>query len=193
MALSAGTRSRDLPRSSAAACSLAFIAACGGSGGPKPAPESARAASDSAASSGACAVEAAPAVPAMHAVSAVQLGAFAERGRAEALRDSLARAGWEAYSRAATVDGRALTRVVVSPTSDAELARYVAAAFARTGREARVVRDSAEREAAADALMEVNRGTHGMAARVRWARSPDGCVLLAVEDPAAVEAEPVPN
>ncbi|MFL5580689.1 MAG: hypothetical protein ACJ8AO_09955 [Gemmatimonadaceae bacterium] len=39
----------------------------------------------------------------------------------------------------------------------------------------------------------VNRGTHGMAARSRWARSPDGCTLIAVEDPAAVEAEPVPN
>jgi hypothetical protein len=36
-------------------------------------------------------------------------------------------------------------------------------------------------------------GTHGMMARVRWLLSPDRRALLIVEDPAAVEAEPVPN
>ena len=39
----------------------------------------------------------------------------------------------------------------------------------------------------------VNRGTHGMIARTRWLASPDGCALLVVEDPAAVEAEPITN
>ena len=42
-------------------------------------------------------------------------------------------------------------------------------------------------------VIPVNRGTHGMAARVKWVASPDRCALLVVEDPAAVEAEPVPN
>jgi hypothetical protein len=36
-------------------------------------------------------------------------------------------------------------------------------------------------------------GSHGMSARVRWLLSPDRRALLLVEDPAAVEAEPVPN
>lgn len=39
----------------------------------------------------------------------------------------------------------------------------------------------------------VNRGTHGMVAQVRWALSPDRCSLLVVEDPASIEADPLPN
>ncbi|MDB4907624.1 MAG: hypothetical protein JWO05_2408 [Gemmatimonadetes bacterium] len=49
--------------------------------------------------------------------------------------------------------------------------------------------------AAADTLLVIplNNGTHGMAARIRWMLSPDGHAILAMEDPAGVEAEPVPN
>jgi hypothetical protein len=39
----------------------------------------------------------------------------------------------------------------------------------------------------------VSRSTHGMFAQVRWAFSTDRCAMLVVEDPAAVEADPVPN
>ena len=176
---------------------LAVAAACGGGSGAKPPPDSPSAASASSGSAAACAsAGGAPtgAATVVHTVSAVQLGAFAEAGRAAALRDSLTRAGWEAYaSEGQAAGGRRVTRVVVSPTSDHELARYVAGAFARAGRPAVVIKDSAGREAAADALLEVNRGTHGMGATVRWALSPDRCTLLAVEDPYSVEAEPVPN
>lgn len=42
-------------------------------------------------------------------------------------------------------------------------------------------------------VLPVNRGTHGMSARVKWLVSPDGCSLLVEEDPTAVEAEMVPN
>ncbi|HET7458056.1 MAG TPA: hypothetical protein VFJ74_10400, partial [Gemmatimonadaceae bacterium] len=41
--------------------------------------------------------------------------------------------------------------------------------------------------------LAVNRGTHGMAARVRWKLSPDRCAVLVVEDPAGVENDPIPN
>jgi hypothetical protein len=39
----------------------------------------------------------------------------------------------------------------------------------------------------------VNRGTGGMASRVRWLLSPDSAALIVVEDAVGVEAEPVPN
>lgn len=43
------------------------------------------------------------------------------------------------------------------------------------------------------AVFEVNRLTRGMAARTRWALSPDSSAMLVVEDPFGVEAEPVPD
>jgi hypothetical protein len=54
-------------------------------------------------------------------------------------------------------------------------------------------RDRAPSASAAIRAIPVNRGTHGMMARTRWLASPDGCAILVVEDPVAVEAEPVPN
>ncbi len=41
--------------------------------------------------------------------------------------------------------------------------------------------------------VRVNVATVGMASRTFWALSPDRCVLVVSDDPAAVEAEPVPN
>ena len=50
-------------------------------------------------------------------------------------------------------------------------------------------------QGAADTVVVIplNNGSHGMAARVKWMLSPDGHSILAMEDPAGVEAEPVPN
>ena len=58
-----------------------------------------------------------------------------------------------------------------------------------------VARDSVPADLAAPVQVHhVNRGgTHGMTSRVRWVLSPDRTAILAVEDPAAVEAEPVGN
>jgi hypothetical protein len=39
----------------------------------------------------------------------------------------------------------------------------------------------------------VNTGSQGMITRARWILSPDSSALLAMDDPAAVEADPVPN
>jgi hypothetical protein len=61
--------------------------------------------------------------------------------------------------------------------------------------------DSSKKETTADTtrsapvitMTPVNRGTHGMAERVRWAFSPDRKSILVVADPAGVENEPIPN
>lgn len=42
-------------------------------------------------------------------------------------------------------------------------------------------------------MIEVNRGSSGMAAQVRWALSVDQRAIIVVEDPASVENEPFPN
>lgn len=42
-------------------------------------------------------------------------------------------------------------------------------------------------------MIEVNRGSSGMAAQVRWALSADRRAIMVVEDPASVENEPFPN
>ena len=43
------------------------------------------------------------------------------------------------------------------------------------------------------AAFVVNRATHGMAARVRWALAPDSSAIIVVEDPAGVENEAIPD
>ena len=42
-------------------------------------------------------------------------------------------------------------------------------------------------------VVQANHGTHGMSARVLTLRSPDGRAMLVMEDPTAVEAEPIAN
>jgi hypothetical protein len=130
------------------------------------------------------------------AVVALQFAAYADSANAVAKRDSLDRAGWDAYVRAVTVDGRRLHRVLALPTTDASLAD----AAARTIRIVQgaaavvVVPDSAAPvEPRVAALVRVNEQTRGMFAVARWALSPDRSSIIVMDDPAAVEAEPVPN
>lgn len=128
-----------------------------------------------------------------HAVSAVQLAAFSDSATAWQLRDSLVRAGWRAVVAAGESDGKPVWRVRVGASLSPALPRLIAHTLTAQGREAVVVRDSASESDLMGRLIPVNNGTHGMAATIRWAHSPDHRIMLVVEDPAAVEAEPIPN
>jgi hypothetical protein len=145
--------------------------------------------------------------------AAVQLAALRDSTAAARLRDSLARAGWAAYLRPA--DGAAAATngspfagaagtnrppawaVRIAPARNLAYAEIVAAALRRTRTGAAapfVVQDSGTVEGqGVVGFTRVNYGTHGMAARVRWALAPDRRTLLVVEDPAAVENDPLPN
>ena len=126
-------------------------------------------------------------------MSAVQVGAFADSATAWCLRDSLTRAGWRAVATAGESNGRPIWRVRVGSSVTPALPRLIAHMLNAQGRDAVVVRDSANGSEIMGRLVPVNNGTHGMAARIRWAHSPDRRAMLVVEDPAAVEAEPIPN
>ena len=130
---------------------------------------------------------------ARHAVTAVQVGAFSDSASAARLRDSLARAGWSAIVGAGESNGQPIWRVRIASSLTPSLPRIIAHTLSARGRDAVVVRDSASESELMGRLIPVNNGTHGMAARIRWAHSPDRRVMLVVEDPAAVEAEPIPN
>jgi hypothetical protein len=84
-------------------------------------------------------------------------------------------------------------RVLVAPTSNAELPPLFVHALRQGGREALVVEDSASAEMSTIGAIRVNRGTRGMLSRVRWAASPDRCAMLVVDDPVGVENEAIPN
>ena len=130
---------------------------------------------------------------AARAVSAVQVGAFSDSATAMRLRDSLATAGWRAVAARGESDGEAIWRVRIGASQTSALPELITHALTARGREALVVRDSAAPSELTGRLIPLNTGTHGMAARVLWAHSPDRRAMLAVEDPTAVEAEPIPN
>lgn len=134
--------------------------------------------------------------PVTGAVIALQLASYPDTATAVAKRDSLDRAGWDAYVRAATVDGRTWYRVLALPTTEASLAEAAAHSIraARGAGAVVVIRDSAAPiEPRVATLVRVNAQTQGMFAVARWALSQDRNAIIVMDDPAAVEAEPVPN
>lgn len=140
-------------------------------------------------------IDAAPA-PVTGAVVALQLASYPDTAAAIAKRDSLDRAGWDAYVRQAEVNGRTMYRVLALPSTEPALAQAAAHAIraARGAGSVVVIRDSAAPvEPRVAALIRVNQQTQGMFSVARWALSPDRNAIIVMDDPAAVEAEPVPN
>ena len=129
-------------------------------------------------------------------VVTLQFAAYADSANAIAKRDSLDRAGWDAYVKSVSADGRRLHRVLALPANESRLAEAAAHAIrSASGRGAVVVvRDSAAPVAPrVTTLIRVNEQTQGMFAVARWALSQDRNAIIVMDDPAAVEAEPVPN
>lgn len=127
-------------------------------------------------------------------VFAVQLGAFSDSANAMRLRDSLARAGWQAYVRPSEGKAAPAFRVRVAASRDSTLPRLIVDAFTAVKRDAAVVSDKLRADSAGVTIVvPVNGGTHGMAATVRWAVAPERRAILVVEDPTGVEAEPLPD
>jgi hypothetical protein len=122
----------------------------------------------------------------------IRAAAASDSATAAALADSLNREGWEAsYARRVTDAGDWPVNVLVP--GDTALARFAAKALRDAGM---VGEPIGSRPASGDVgvtLVRVNRGTHGMSARVRWTLSRDRRALLVVEDPRGVENDPLPN
>lgn len=136
------------------------------------------------------------AVAELDSVFALQIGAHTDSSLARSRADSLAGAGWSAFTIRTPGGVAGMTwRVYVLPSASRLLAQHALV----TARDrfpgallARVAAPAGTAIASHD-IVRVNTGTHGMAAEVRWALSPDKRGMVVVEDPVAVEAEPVPN
>ena len=122
----------------------------------------------------------------------IRVGVEPDSGVATALVDSLGREGWEAEV-GTRAPGDSGLPVGVTVPGDAELAKLVAHVLRQSGLEPLFIGMRSSRRGVAVAVIPVNRGTHGMSARVRWALSDDRRAVLVVEDPRGVENDPVPN
>jgi hypothetical protein len=111
---------------------------------------------------------------------------------AAAFADSLAREGWESEAaRRATGDSGWAVRVIAP--GDAELAKLVEHSLRQSGLQPVFLGRRSSRGTFGVGVTPVNNGSHGMAAQVRWTLSDDRRAVLVVEDPRAIENDPVPN
>jgi len=116
----------------------------------------------------------------------------ADSSGAAAFADSLAREGWDAEAaRRATGDSGWAVRVIVP--GEAELTKLVEHSLRQSGLQPVFLGRRSSRGTFGVGVIPVNSGSHGMSAQVRWTLSDDRRAVLVVEDPRAVENDPVPN
>jgi len=124
--------------------------------------------------------------------STLHVASLPDSGDAAALVDSLSREGWEAIV-APRGGGQETWPVVVNVPGDGALSGLAGFALRRQGLAGDVIPPRSSRQSLAVQVKRVNGGAHGMSAHVRWVLSSDRRALLVVEDPSAVENDPVPN
>lgn len=126
------------------------------------------------------------------AATLVRMGILPDSVTAAAVGDSLAREGWDARTvPRPRGTGEWIVSVVVP--GDTALASLVVHAMSRDSMSSEIIGASPVRPALAVSVVRVNRGTHGMSARIRWALAQDRRAVLVVEDPRGAENDPVPN
>jgi len=123
----------------------------------------------------------------------VRISSTADSDAATAAADSLEREGWDAAPAPRGASTTTSWPVDVTVPGDTALARLVIYALMKSGKQAQLVGARANTTGITIGVTAVNRGTHGMSARVRWISSADRRALLAVEDPRGAENDPLPN
>jgi len=125
-------------------------------------------------------------------LSTLRVALSSDSSLAAALADSLGREGWDAVvgPRGGPGDG---WPVFVSVPGDGTLSGLSGFVLRRHGLTGDVVPPRPSRWPLAVRVTRVNSGTHGMTAHIRWVLSADRRAVLVVDDPSAVENEPLPN
>ena len=122
----------------------------------------------------------------------VRAANVADSAVAAAMADSLGREGWESSAaRRPSESGEWPVNILVP--GDTALARLTITALSAVGMSAEIIGTRAGQRTLVVSVIPVNRGTHGLSARVRWTSSQDRRSLLVVEDPRGAENDPVPN
>ena len=123
-----------------------------------------------------------------------QAGAFADSAAAARLRDSLDAAGWFAFVR--RDPGRDTLppwRVAVNPSEGRFTSLLTGASLRSAGLQVTYASDSVPPRGVMREALVANAGDRGEIVQTRWAMSPDGGMIVAIEDPSAVENEPLPD
>ncbi len=127
--------------------------------------------------------------PTIYAVA----GAYPDSAMARALLDSLTGHGWRGALSRVTTDSLPPWRVVLEPGLSRNIAVLLADGLRASGLHATLGSDSATVVARAVEMHPTLVGDQGHFRRSRWALSPDRTTMVVVNDPAAIENEPLPD